>query len=61
MQHQALLAALADPLADAGPAHEIRSYGWILTFGDDPGDHLAAPHVDHEIKVQPHPRTVLGR
>ena len=54
LQDQRLLAALADPLADAGPADQIGCNGWVLAFGDVPGHHLAAPDVDHQIEVQPH-------
>ncbi len=56
-----MLAGLADPLANAGPAHQIRCDGWILTFGHIPGDNLAAPHVDHQVEVQPHPTNGGGQ
>jgi hypothetical protein len=52
---QRLLAALAVPLADAGPADQIRCDGWVFSFGDVPGHHLAAPDVDHQVEVEPHP------
>ncbi len=55
MQDQRLLAPLADPLAAAGPAHQIRCDGSVLAFSDIPGHHLAAPDVDHQVEVQPHP------
>ncbi len=53
MEDQRLLAALADPLADAGPADQIGCDGSVLAFGDIPSDDLAAPDVDHQIEVQP--------
>ncbi len=61
MQHQEFLAAFADPLADTGPAHQIGCDGCILALGDIPGDDLAAPDVDHQIEVQPHPSYVGGQ
>ena len=54
VKQQGLLAALGDPIADVGPTHQIRCDGWILSFGDGPGDSFAAAHVDHEIERQPH-------
>ncbi len=55
MQHQGLLAALADPLADVGPADLIGCNGWVFVFGEIPGDDHAAPDIDHQVEVQPHP------
>ncbi len=45
VQQQGLLAGLAQPLADACPAHQIRCVAMILTFGDAPGDNIAAPQI----------------
>ncbi len=53
IQDQWLLTSLADPLADAGPAHQIGCDGWVFPFCDVSGHHLAAPDVDHQIEVQP--------
>jgi hypothetical protein len=55
MQDQWLLTALADALADAGPAHQIGCDGRVFLLGDIPGHHLAALDVDHQVEVQPHP------
>ena len=54
MEDQRLPAHLADTFAQAGPAHQIRSDGWILALGDIPGHHLSAPDVDPQVEVQPH-------
>jgi hypothetical protein len=54
MQDQRLLATFINPLSEASPAHQSRCDGWILTLPDIPGHHLAAPHVDHQIEVEPH-------
>jgi len=61
MQHQRLLAALADPLADEGPAHQIRCNDCVFAFGDIPGYDFSVPYVDHQVEVQPHTLTVVGR
>ena len=55
MLDQRLFAPLADPLADAGPTDQIGCDGWVFSFGDIPGLHLAAAHVDHEVEIQLHP------
>ncbi len=55
MEDQGLFPDLADPLAQASPAHQIRCNGWILTLIDIPGHDLAAPDVDHQVEVQPDP------
>ena len=47
MQDQRLLAAFADPLAQAGSAHQIGCNGWVFSLSDIPGHHLPAPDVDH--------------
>ena len=39
---QRLLSALADPLSQTSPTHQIRCNGWILTLIQIPGDDLAA-------------------
>ena len=51
VQDQWLAAAFADPLPQAGSAHQIRCNGWILALGDIPGHNLAAPDVDHQVEV----------
>jgi hypothetical protein len=47
MQHQRLLPALTDLLADAGPADQIGCDGRVFSLGVIPGDDLAALDVDH--------------
>ena len=54
VQDQTLLAALADPLLDAGAADQIGGHLGIFPLGDVPGDDLAAPDVDHQVEVQPY-------
>ena len=54
MEDQRLGAALADPLPQAGPAHQISGDLGFFPLGHDPGHHLAAPDVDHQIEVQRH-------
>lgn len=53
MEDHLLPAPFADPLSQAGSAYQICCDGWIFTFGDIPGDDLAAPDVDHQIEVKP--------
>ena len=43
---------LANPLSQAGSAHQISCDGWTLAFCDIQGHGLAAPDVDHEVKGQ---------
>jgi hypothetical protein len=52
MQDQWLPAALADPLADAGPANQIGCDGSVLAFGDIPGDSVTARKDDAPAAVQ---------
>ncbi len=61
LQYQWLLSALSNPLADADTADQIRCDSWILPFGDVPGHHLAAPDVDDQAEVQPHPSHGVGQ
>ena len=61
MEDQRLLPALADPLAEAGPAHQIRSNGWIFTLIHIPGHDLAAPDVNDQVEVQPDPSHGCGQ
>ena len=61
VQDQPLPAALADPLPDASPADQIGRDLGLLPLGDVPGDDLAAPDVDHQIEVQPHPPHAGGQ
>jgi hypothetical protein len=51
MKNKWLAAALADPLPQAGPAHQIGGDLGVFPFGDKSGHHLAAPNVDHQIEV----------
>jgi len=55
VEDQRLLPAFADPLSQAGPAHQIRCNGGVFSLGDIPGHHLAAPDADHQVEVQPDP------
>ena len=54
MEDQGMGASLADPLPQAGPAHQIRGDFGVLPIGHLPGHHLAAPHVDHQVEIKPH-------
>ena len=54
VQHQGLLSALADPLADASPAPQVGCDGSVLAFGDIPGDNLAAPNVEQQVELEPY-------
>ena len=60
VQHQRLSAPLADPLTQAGPAHQIGCDGLILTLGDILGHQFAAPDVDHQVEIQPDPSNGFG-
>jgi hypothetical protein len=44
----------ADPLPQAGRAHQVGGELCVFSLGDIPGHHLAAPDVDHQVEIQPH-------
>jgi len=53
VEDQRLLAAPNDSQAQASPAHQVGSVGWIFPFGDIQGHHFAAPYLDHQVGLQP--------
>ncbi len=55
MEDQWLAPAFADPLSQAGPAHQICCNAWILTLIHIPGHDLADTDVNHQVEVQPNP------
>jgi len=61
MEDQGLPAAFADPFLEAGPAHQIGGDLSVFPLGHLPGHHLAAPDVDHQVKIQLHPPHAGGQ
>lgn len=60
MENQGVSTGSADPLSQAGSAHQIGCDGWILALGDIPGHNFATPDVYHQIEVQPNPANSGG-
>jgi hypothetical protein len=61
MEDQGLRASATDALPQAGSADEISRDLGVFPFGDIPGHDLAAPDIDHQIEVEPHPSHAGGQ